>query len=69
MAHFTKKIIVIANTPQYQLGFGSSVHKTQGSTQERIIVSFLDRPGQPNRKEFHSNLIQISLSMANFTQI
>jgi hypothetical protein len=45
---------VVAIKPQYDLNFCATAHKMQGSSQERLIISLLNRPIQPSRDDYHS---------------
>lgn len=49
-----KKVKVSVATPQFDLAFCSTCHKSQGGTFLRLIISLLDRPGMPSQHDFHA---------------
>jgi hypothetical protein len=53
-------IQAVVERPQYDLGFISTIYKSQGLTLFKVILSFLDRPGKPSRKCFHSVYVALT---------
>jgi hypothetical protein len=49
-----RKVTVAIESAQYDLGFVSTIHKAQGLTMPRVIMSLLNRPGTPSREDFHA---------------
>jgi hypothetical protein len=56
----TKKMAVNIEQPQYELGFITTVHKSQGATLDRVIISLLNRPTKPTRNDFFSVYVLLS---------
>ena len=50
----TRTITVTIESAQYDLSFVSTIHKAQGLTLRRVIMSLLNRPGKPSREDFHA---------------
>ena len=46
------KVVVVK--PQYELAFVATLHKSQGRTLKKAVISVLDRPMAPSRANFHA---------------
>jgi hypothetical protein len=55
-----RRVTVSVNMPQYSIENCSTVHKMQGSTQERVIISLLKRHTFPHREDYNSIYVALS---------
>jgi hypothetical protein len=63
---------ILANVEQfdYQLAFVATTHSMQGQTISPVILSFLDRPGRPSRKEWASAYVGLTRAVnGNYLRI
>jgi PIF1-like helicase len=59
--HYNGKTIwVNIEKPQFDLGFTCTIHKAQGATLDRVIISFLQRPVSPSPKDFHAVYVALT---------
>ena len=51
---------VTVEKPAYELAFVNTIHKMQGATVKRLIISLLKRPNLPSRADFHSIYVALT---------
>ena len=56
----TKLLAASITMPQYELDFIGTVHKCQGKTLQRGIISLLKRYGNPIREDYHSIYVALT---------
>ena len=56
----TVKWAVNITKGSYDLGFVSTIHKSQGLTLKKVIISFLKRPNLPSREDFASIYVALT---------
>ena len=54
------RLNIVVEAEGYDLGLIGTIHKKQGSTVDRITISFLRRPGNPSRDNFFSAYVALT---------
>jgi hypothetical protein len=56
----TRRFTAKVECHQFELAFVSTVHKSQGSTLKKIIISLLNRPFPPRRNDWHAIYVALT---------
>ena len=56
----TRRFTAKVECHQFELAFVSTVHKSQGSTLKKVIISLLNRPFPPRRNDWHAIYVALT---------